>query len=110
MSPTPCSPSSSATTTGLLLVTAVLQVWRHSLSASIRLLAVQGARAGLLVIVLGVQAGERRAARWSAVLVLALKAVVIPWALIRTARGHRCCPRGGAAGQPHRGTADRAPR
>ena len=31
-----------ATTTGLLLITAVMQVWRQSLTASIRLLAVQG--------------------------------------------------------------------
>ena len=74
-----------ATTTGLLLATAILQVWRHSLSASMRLLAVQGAALGLLVIVLGVEAGEPELLLVG-VLVLALKAVVIPWALIRTAR------------------------
>ena len=44
-----------ATTTGLLLITAVLQVWRQSLTASIRLLAVQGAALAGLVATLGVE-------------------------------------------------------
>jgi hydrogenase-4 component E len=73
-----------ATTTGLMLVTAVLQVWRQSLSASIRLLAVQGAALGGLVITLGLAEDEAEVVL-VAMLVLALKAVAIPWALTRTA-------------------------
>ncbi len=73
-----------ATTTGLLLVTAILQVWRQSLPASIRLLAVQGAALAGLVATLGLHEGSAEVIA-VAVLVLAMKAVVIPWALARTA-------------------------
>ena len=73
-----------ATTTGLLLVTAILQVWRQSLGASLRVLAVQGAALGGLVAVLGVDHGAPEILL-VAVLVLAMKAVAIPWALSRTA-------------------------
>lgn len=73
-----------ATSTGLLLVTAVLQVWRHSLSASVRVLAVQGAALAALVAVLGIERGDVEVLV-VAVLVLAMKAVAIPWALSRTA-------------------------
>ena len=73
-----------ATTTGLLLVTAILQVWRQSLPASIRLLAVQGAALAALVLTLGLAEDEGEVVL-VAMLVLALKAVAIPWALTRTA-------------------------
>ena len=73
-----------ATTTGLLLVTAILQVWRQSLSASIRVLAVQGAALGGMVAALGIEHGDAEVL-FVAVLVLAMKAVAIPWALSRTA-------------------------
>ncbi|HYN56231.1 MAG TPA: hypothetical protein VES03_03420 [Motilibacterales bacterium] len=73
-----------ATTTGLMLVTAILQVWRQSLTASIRLLAVQGAALAALVLTLGLAEDEAEVVL-VAILVLALKAVAIPWALSRTA-------------------------
>ena len=73
-----------ATTTGLLLVTAVLQVWRQSLGASIRVLAVQGAALAGLVAVLGINHGDVEVLI-VAVLVLGMKAVAIPWTLSRTA-------------------------
>ncbi len=74
-----------ATTTGLLLITAVLQVWRQSLTASIRLLAVQGAALAGLVATLGIE--ERNVEVVGvAILVLVIKAVGMPWALTRTAR------------------------
>jgi len=73
-----------ATTTGMLLVTAVLQVWRQSLSASIRVLAVQGAALAGLVATLGIEHGDAEVLL-VAVLVLAMKVVAIPWALSRTA-------------------------
>lgn len=73
-----------ATTAGLLLITAILQVWRQSLSASIRLLAVQGASLGVLVLTLGVYEGDHEVVA-VAVLVFGMKAVAIPWALSRTA-------------------------
>ena len=74
-----------ATATGLLLLTAVLQVWRRSLTASIRLLAVQGAALALLVATIGLAEGGGEALA-VAVLVLVVKVGVIPWALTRTAR------------------------
>jgi hydrogenase-4 component E len=74
-----------ATTTGLLLITAVLQVWRQSLTASIRLLAVQGVALAGLVVTLGLE--ERNPEVIGvAVLVLGIKALAMPWALTRTAR------------------------
>jgi hydrogenase-4 component E len=74
-----------ATTTGLLLITAVLQVWRQSLTASIRLLAVQGAALAGLVATLGFEEGNAEVIG-VALLVLGIKAVAMPWALSRTAR------------------------
>ena len=74
-----------ATTTGLLLLTAVLQVWRRSLGASIRLLAVQGAALAGLVATIGLAEGQTEAFA-VAILVLGVKAGLIPWALARTAR------------------------
>ncbi len=68
---------------GLLLVTAVLMVWRRSLRASIRLLSIQGAALALLVAVIGVHAGDVQLLAIS-VLLLGLKGVVLPWVLTRT--------------------------
>lgn len=74
-----------AATTGLLLLTAVLQVWRRSLHASIRLLAVQGAALAGLVATIGIVEGESEVVAVS-VLVLLLKAGALPWVLDRAAR------------------------
>jgi hydrogenase-4 component E len=70
--------------TGLLLLTAVLELWRRSLAGSIVLLAVQGAALAGLVATLGL-AGAERQLLVVAVLVLVVKAVLIPWILTRTA-------------------------
>lgn len=72
-----------AATTGLLMLTAILQVWRRSTGASTRLLAVQGAALAALVAAIGV-ADRAPEVVLVAVLVLALKAVILPWALART--------------------------
>ena len=74
-----------ATTTGLLLLTAVLQVWGRSLVRSIWLLAVQGVALAGLVLTVGLHAGEPQAAL-VALLVLVVKAGVMPWAMLRSAR------------------------
>jgi hydrogenase-4 component E len=67
---------------GALLLTAVLLVWRSSLRAAVRLLAVQGAALALLVVVIGIH--EREPALLAvAALVLALKAVALPAVLAR---------------------------
>lgn len=70
------------TAAGVLLLTAVLVVWRRSLAAAIRLLAVQGAALAVLVAVIALHAGEP-ALLLVAGLVLVLKAVVLPQALRR---------------------------
>jgi hydrogenase-4 component E len=67
-----------------MLLTSVLQMWRHSLTASIRLLAVQGIALALLVAAVGVAEGEPELIP-ACVLVLAVKGVGLPWALTRTA-------------------------
>jgi hydrogenase-4 component E len=69
---------------GTLLLTAVLLVWRHSLRASIRLLAVQGAGLAWLVAVIGWHEGAIELVA-VAFLVFILKAVVLPWVLARGA-------------------------
>lgn len=69
---------------GTMLLTAVLLVWRHSLSASIRLLAIQGVALAGLVLAVGLH--ERDAELLLvAVLVLLLKGAVLPWVLTRSA-------------------------
>lgn len=74
-----------ASTTGVLLLTAILQIWGRSLIRSIGLLAVQGAALAALVLTVGIQAGEPQA--WLvAVLVLVVKSIVLPWAMFRSAR------------------------
>ena len=73
-----------ATTTGLLLLTAILQVWGRSLRRSIGLLVLQGAALAGLALTVGVRAGEPEA--WVvAALILAVKSVAMPWAMVRTA-------------------------
>lgn len=71
-----------ALSAGTLLLTSVLLVWRHALLASIRLLAVQGAALALLVAVIGLDEGHLELVG-VAVLVLALKGVLIPAVLAR---------------------------
>jgi hydrogenase-4 component E len=68
---------------GVLLLTAVLLVWGRSLRASIRLLAVQGVALASIVAAIGArtQDGQLLAI---AVLVLALKAAVLPSVLTRS--------------------------
>src|SRR3954471_7499960 len=66
----------------ILLLCAVLLVWRRSLPAQIRLLAVQGWALAGLVAVLGFRSGEAQLVAVAA-LVLALKGVVLPRILIR---------------------------
>jgi hydrogenase-4 component E len=67
---------------GLLLLTAVLIVWRRSLRAQVRLLAVQGAALAGLAAALGVH--ERHAELVAvALLVLTLKGAFLPVALTR---------------------------
>ena len=72
------------TTTSLLLLTAVLQVWGRSVRRSIALLAIQGAALAGLALLVGLQAGEAEAP-FVAALVLVVKSIAMPWAMIRTA-------------------------
>ena len=65
---------------GVLLVTAVLLVWRRSLRASVRLLAVQGCALAVMVAVIGLHAQDAQLLV-VAVLVLTLKGVALPWVL-----------------------------
>lgn len=74
-----------ATTTGLLLLTAVLQVWGRSLPRAIALVGVQGIALAGLALTVGIEAGEPQAVLVAAA-VLVVKAVVLPWAMLRSAR------------------------
>ncbi len=74
-----------ATTTGLLLLTAILQVWGRSLVRSIGLLAFQGAALAGLMLTVGLHAGEPEAGLVT-VVVLVVKTAVLPWAMLRSAR------------------------
>ncbi|HEY3411249.1 MAG TPA: hypothetical protein VGK53_24030 [Propionicimonas sp.] len=74
-----------ATTTGLLLLTAVLQVWGRSTVRAIGLLVLQGVALSGLVLTVGLHAGEG-SALVVAGLLLVVKAVVMPWAMLRSAR------------------------
>lgn len=69
---------------GLLILTAVLQLWRRSLSGSINLLAVQGLALASLIATIGLAESEPELIG-VAVLVLAIKTAVIPIILARTA-------------------------
>lgn len=66
-----------ATATGLLMLTAVLQVWRRSTDASTKLLAIQGAALALLVGAIGLAEGHAELVL-IAFVVLAFKAVALP--------------------------------
>lgn len=81
-----------ALSTGTLLVTSVLFVWRRSLRAAVRLLAVQGGALALLVaaIALTEREGELLV---TALIVLAVKAVAIPLVLARGLRADGAAPR-----------------
>ena len=70
---------------GALLLTSTLMVWRHSLLASIGLLAVQGAGLAALVASIGIQAGDTELLL-VALLVLTVKGGVLPWILARQSR------------------------
>ncbi len=70
---------------GVLLLTAVLLAWRYSVPAAIRLMVVQGAALACLVGVLGLVNNELDLLAMS-VVILVLKAGVLPWVLLRAAR------------------------
>lgn len=72
---------------GLLLLSAVGIVWRRSISAEVRLLAVQGGALGGLVAVLGVREGSAELLGVAGI-VLALKVVVLPGMLSRAVARH----------------------
>lgn len=74
-----------ATSTGVLLLTAILQVWGRSLVRSIALLAIQGAALAGLVVTVGVGANEPEAVAVG-LEVLLVKAVLLPAALFRAAK------------------------
>ncbi len=69
-------------TAGVLLLTSVLLVWKRSLSAAVRSLAVQGVALAALVAVIGVFEDDPELVA-IAVLVLALKGFLLPWVLER---------------------------
>lgn len=68
---------------GGMLLSAVLIVWRRSLAAQLKLLAVLGVALAGLVAVLGIEEGEPELIG-VAVLVLVLKGVVLPGVMLRT--------------------------
>jgi hydrogenase-4 component E len=72
---------------GVLLLSAVLIVWRRSISAEVWLLAVQGAALGGLVIVLGVHEASAELLVVAGI-VLTLKAIVLPGLLSRAVAQH----------------------
>jgi len=74
-----------ALTTGVLLLTAVLQLWQRSVVGSIRLLVAQGLALGGLVAVTALEASEATGIV-VAIVIAALKGGFLPWALARTAR------------------------
>jgi len=65
---------------GALLLTAVLLVWRPSARSAARLLALQGAALAVLVLTLGLAEGDAELVAVAA-LVLAVKALLVPWAI-----------------------------
>ncbi len=74
-----------ALSTGTLLVTSVLFVWRRSLRAAVRLLAVQGVALAVLVAAIALAEAEAELLV-TAVIVLGIKAVAIPLVLTRGLR------------------------
>lgn len=77
---------------GVLLLSAVLIVWRRSLGVHIRLLAVQGVALAGLVAVLGIHEHSTELVS-VAVLVATLKAVVLPAVLTRATAADRATAR-----------------
>lgn len=73
--------------TGLLAVTSMLLVWRRSLTAAVRLLALQGVGLALLVVAIAFLEDEWELLLVAAV-VLGVKAIAIPIVLGRAARTH----------------------
>lgn len=71
-----------ATATGALLLTAVLLLWRRSLTGATVLLGVQGAALALLAFV---TSGEGHTALPLALVILAVKALLIPRLVLRSA-------------------------
>lgn len=71
---------------GAVLLTAVLIVWRRTVSAQIRLLAVQGAALGLLVVVLAVEESSIELAL-VAIAILVVKGIALPWLIWRSGAG-----------------------
>ena len=69
--------------TGVLLLSGVLLVWRRSLHAQVALLATQGVALAVLVLVLGLHEADAELLAVAA-LVLVLKAGVLPHILVRT--------------------------
>ncbi len=88
-----------ATTTGLLLLSAVLLVWTRSIRQAVGVLVVQGVALAGLVLCIGVRAQEPEAPL-AALLVLLVKAGLMPWAMLRTAS---------SVGQGHAGGSRLAP-
>ena len=74
------------TAVGVLLLTAVLQTWRRSTAASVRLLVVQGLALATLVAALGASRGDVQLLVVAGVVAL-VKAGLLPWALGRTTTG-----------------------
>ena len=73
-----------ALTTGLLLLTAVVQLWQRSVLTSVGLLILQGLALAGLVATIAVGKGEWEALGVAA-LIFVIKAGFLPWALARTA-------------------------
>ena len=92
----------------MLLLTSVLLVWKRSLLAAVRLLAVQGAALAGMVAVIGVFDRDLQLVAVAG-LVLALKGVVLPWVLDRSRLRSRGGARGDPAHQHHRVAARRCP-
>lgn len=74
------------TAAGLMLLTAVVQTWRRSAAASVRLLVVQGLALAAMVAALGLRHDDAELLV-VAVLVGVVKAGFLPWALGRTSTG-----------------------
>ena len=85
MTPTNVADQLLALSAGALLVTTALFVWRRSLRAATRLLALQGVALAALVVTIAITEQEWELALVAG-LVLALKGVVIPGILGRTVR------------------------
>jgi hydrogenase-4 component E len=87
------TPGSAATqlialAAGALLVTSVLLVWRRDLSAQVRLLTLQGVSLAVLAVTIGLSGpgSARTELLLVAVLVLVLRAWLLPWVLGRRLR------------------------